>query len=295
VSRAACAGEPERAPPALDFDCFWISPAEFLFIAVEKIQVCRVGCPQGQKRRGGQWLICWLSVRIGLMNTPETTLFMLMSLDGKISTGASDERDMDKDLPSIAGTREGLQQYYTLEEETDLFSFNTGRVMAKVGWNEEKTEITKLPVSFVIIDNKPHLTSLGVSNLIKRTKKPLIVTTNTAHPALQIDDSGLEVISYEQAIDFVNLFERLKQQGVDRLTVQSGGEMNSNLLRLGLINNLSIVIAPVLVGGRDTPTLIDGDSLTTIEDLQKLRTLELKDVRQLENSYIHITYKVINQ
>ncbi len=46
---------------------------------------------------------------------PITTLFMLMSLDGKISTGASDSLDMDKDLPIIDGLKEGLQQYYDIE------------------------------------------------------------------------------------------------------------------------------------------------------------------------------------
>ena len=30
------------------------------------------------------------------MDRPETTLFMLMSVDGKISTGNNDERDVNK-------------------------------------------------------------------------------------------------------------------------------------------------------------------------------------------------------
>lgn len=45
---------------------------------------------------------------------PITTLFMLTSIDGKISTGSSDERDFDKDLPNIKGAGEGLGQYYEL-------------------------------------------------------------------------------------------------------------------------------------------------------------------------------------
>jgi 2,5-diamino-6-(ribosylamino)-4(3H)-pyrimidinone 5'-phosphate reductase len=219
---------------------------------------------------------------------------MLMSVDGKISTGSSDERDFDKDLPNIPGAKEGLSQYYALEQETDLFSLNTGRVMAKVGWNEKKTNIEKLPVSFIIIDNKPHLTARGVENLTKRTNKLYIVTTNPTHPALGIEKDSLEVISYDQVIDFTHLLEQLKQKDIDKLTIQSGGEMNANLLRLGLINNLSIVVAPVLVGGRNTPTLIDGDSLETIDDMQKVRTMELMNTKQLEDSYIHLTYKVYN-
>lgn len=42
------------------------------------------------------------------MDRPITTLFMLMSLDGKISPGASDDLDVDKDFPKIDGLKEGL-------------------------------------------------------------------------------------------------------------------------------------------------------------------------------------------
>ncbi len=37
------------------------------------------------------------------MNRPVTTLFMLMSLDGKISTGEGDRLDFDRDLPLVPG------------------------------------------------------------------------------------------------------------------------------------------------------------------------------------------------
>ena len=46
------------------------------------------------------------------MERPITTLFMLSSVDGKISTGATDELDVDRDLPKIPGVCEGLHQYY---------------------------------------------------------------------------------------------------------------------------------------------------------------------------------------
>ena len=44
------------------------------------------------------------------MDRPVTTLFMLMSVDGKISTGSTDEMDMDRDFPKISGVKEGLHQ-----------------------------------------------------------------------------------------------------------------------------------------------------------------------------------------
>ena len=54
------------------------------------------------------------------MDRPITTLFMLMSVDGKISTGATDDLDIDKDFPKIAGVREGLHQYYDIKVKREV-------------------------------------------------------------------------------------------------------------------------------------------------------------------------------
>ena len=72
------------------------------------------------------------------MDRTFNTLFMISSVDGKISTGNVDDRDVDKDFPRIKGLKEGLNQYYALEQQTDIFSLNTGRVMAKIGMNKPK-------------------------------------------------------------------------------------------------------------------------------------------------------------
>jgi len=50
------AGKSARcAPPEKAFAFFEFPPPNFFF-ELGKSQVCRVGCPQGQKRRGGLWL-----------------------------------------------------------------------------------------------------------------------------------------------------------------------------------------------------------------------------------------------
>ena len=47
------------------------------------------------------------------MERPITTLFMLMSVDGKISPGITDALDFDKDLPQIPGVGEGCSSIMT--------------------------------------------------------------------------------------------------------------------------------------------------------------------------------------
>jgi len=229
------------------------------------------------------------------MKRPETTLFMLMSVDEKISTGDTDVMDVDTDYPKISGLKEGLQQYYDLEQETDLFSLNTGRVFAKIGINEKTDKPEKLPVSFVVIDNKPHLTIQGVTYLANKTKNLIIVTTNKNHPALTLkkDFENISIFEYDKTVDFEDLFIKLREQyEAEKLTIQSGGTLNATLIRKGLIDRIIIVVAPALVGGKDTSTLVDGESLHTSNELNKIKTLELVQAKPLENSYLLLEYRV---
>lgn len=41
------------------------------------------------------------------MDRPITTLFMLTSVDGKISTGSTDELDVDRDFPKFPASARG--------------------------------------------------------------------------------------------------------------------------------------------------------------------------------------------
>lgn len=85
--------------------------------------------------------------------------------------------------------KKGLHQYYELEQETDVFSLNTGRVMAKIGVNDRKEYHEKIDVvTFVIIDNKPHLNENGIDYLCHWVGKLLLVTTNKNHIAYSLKD-----------------------------------------------------------------------------------------------------------
>ena len=229
------------------------------------------------------------------MKKPITTLFMLESLDGKISSGNNDTLDADKDWCHIDGVKEGLHQYYEIEQTTDLFSLNTGRVMAKIGVNEKKDPVDKSPCSFIIIDNKPHLNKSGIQYLCNWVKHLYLVTTNKNHVATQMKDQfdNLTVLEYDH-LDLPVLLEDLKEKyNVNELTIQSGGSLNGLFIRENLIDYVNVIIAPLLVGGKDTPTMIDGDAISNPSELNKLKAIKLIECNVLENSYIQLRYQVI--
>lgn len=219
-----------------------------------------------------------------------------MSVDGKISTGDTDVMDVDRDFPKVDGVKEGLKQYYDIEQQTDLFSLNSGRVLAKVGVNDKTDIPDKTPVTFIVIDNQPHLNERGLSYLSQKAKELIIVTTNKSHPAYSSQEGNLKIVDFDKEINFPQLFSKLNNDfGVDNLTVQTGGTINSILVRGGLIDKLLLIVAPVLIGGNNTSTLIDGESLHLPEELSKLKTLKLVKAEPLDSSYLKLEYEVINQ
>ncbi len=226
------------------------------------------------------------------MDRPITTLFMLMSVDGKISTGASDKLDVDTDFPKIEGVKEGLHQYYEIEQTTDLWSLNSGRVQAKIGVNTADMP-NKTPVSFVIIDNK-HLTEHGIRYFCALSKQFVLVTTNKNHPAFEVEEDNLHIL-YQDELSLQEVLTKLKGcYSCERITIQTGGTLNGLFLREKLMDYIDVVVAPVLIGGKNTSTLIDGNSLLSERELSQLGVLKLQDCTVLENSYLRLRYQVIH-
>jgi 2,5-diamino-6-(ribosylamino)-4(3H)-pyrimidinone 5'-phosphate reductase len=81
-----------------------------------------------------------------------------------------------------------------------------------------------------------------------------------------------------ERVDLPAFLDALEQRGVERLMVEGGGELVFSLLREGLIDEVSVYVAPVFVGGRDAPTLVDGEGFVgedgyaeaTLEDVERV-------------------------
>lgn len=216
------------------------------------------------------------------MVRPETTLFLLTSLDGKISTGVGDSFDFDADFPKIPGLREGLHQYYAIEKTTDVWTCTSGSIQRKLGANSVARP--RIPgVSAVVIDNN-QLTLEGVQNVISAWNTCVFVTTNIEHPALRLEDTPNLLPVYQETLDIGAVFESLYALfGCTAITIQTGSKLNALLLESNLIDNLDLVIAPCLIGGGSTPSLIGGDT-------SYLTAFSLLDCVKLNHNYVRLRY-----
>lgn len=90
---------------------------------------------------------------------------------------------------------------------------------------------------------------------------------------------GVEVYVHRaRRVDLKKALRTLHELGVRRLMVEGGGTLIFELLRLGLADELTVYIAPMIFGGESAPTLAAGAGLTRNEAIPlKLIEREIHD------------------
>lgn len=219
---------------------------------------------------------------------PDTTLFLLQSLDGKISNGTTDNYDFDKDFPKIGSdVSAGLYQYYDIEQTTELWSAITGRTAVKIGCNKNPNP-DKTIVNFVVIDNY-HLNEIGCKHWTNKSNICVLITYNPKHPMFKIKDkyNNIKIILLNKNDTLKKGFIKLKELDCEAITIQTGGTLNGELFNLKLINHIDIVVAPIIIANNDCMSIADNKQIS----YDKVR-LKLNNIEILKNSYIRLKYDI---
>ena len=56
-----------------------------------------------------------------------------------------------------------------------------------------------------------------------------------------------------------------------RIVCEGGGRLNDSLLRAGVVDEVHLTICPLILGGREAPTISDGVGFSTLEDAAQFR------------------------
>ena len=80
-----------------------------------------------------------------------------------------------------------------------------------------------------------------------------------------VDDirAGVDVIrAGVERVDLPSALAELESRGIDRLMVEGGGELVFSLFADDLVDELSVYVGAMVLGGRTAPTLVDGEGFT---------------------------------
>ena len=224
------------------------------------------------------------------MNRPYTFINVAMTADGKIDTferkgsAISSRRDKERvdQLRALAdgilvGGRTLLDEQPKLTVKSE--ALREGRVQRGVSPNPVKVGV--VTVADIALDSD--FIKVGPARVV------IFTTSQTSIPQLEsLRSLGVEVfVDGAPRVDLHNMMLTLKKIGVDHLMVEGGGTMNFELMRLGLVDELTVYVAPMIFGGASAPTLADGLGLPRDAAIE----MKLIDVERWEDGGVFLRYK----
>lgn len=111
----------------------------------------------------------------------------------------------------------------------------------------------------IVVDSTGR-TPLDATILDSQARTIMLLTQTASNDRVAAyDAAGVSVIKAgKDRVDLVAAFEQLEKAGIHQLLVEGGGEVIFSLFEAGLVDQLSVYIGPLIIGGRDAPTLADG-------------------------------------
>ena len=100
-------------------------------------------------------------------------------------------------------------------------------------------------------------------------------------------DRTIHTKTTDGEIDWIDAFQQLANLGIQRLAILGGGKLVASVLAAGLIDELWLTVCPLILGGADAPTPVEGEGFLA-DVAPKLELLAVKQVGQ--EVFLH--YKV---
>lgn len=109
------------------------------------------------------------------------------------------------------------------------------------------------------------------AHIFSRRFSPILLLTTEAAPSARtkalskvVDDM---FVSTGSMLDLRSALIWLREKWkIKKLLCEGGGELNAPMFRSGLVDELYLTICPLLFGGRNAPTLADGDGIEKLTD-----------------------------
>lgn len=80
-------------------------------------------------------------------------------------------------------------------------------------------------------------------------------------------------------VDFIEALRWLRDEWkVNRLLCEGGGQVNAGLFRQGVVDEVYLTVAPLIFGGRNAPTMADGQGIAEVREATRLRLKKLDRV-----------------
>ena len=217
---------------------------------------------------------------------PHTSLIMAVSLDGKIST-------RDGAGPRFASEADGIR-LREVRSCADAILVGAGTIIADDPTFTEHGKFRELRLERGLAPNPIKVVVSGsgsvpeTARMFQPNGAPALVFTTERIPSSRLTSLqrvaevhcvGETTVSFRRVVEILGEAYQVKQ-----LLIEGGGQVNFDLFRAGLIDEIYLTLCPKVIGGRDVTTSVEGDGF----DFFDIVDVELLDHRIVGNEiFLH--------
>lgn len=199
-----------------------------------------------------------------------------MSADGKIAT-------IERRQTRISGDLD-FDRVDELKAGSDAVMVGIGTVLSDdpsltVKSDKRKSErrsrgIDENPVR-IVVDSMAR-TPIDSDIFKKGEGKRIIAVSESAsqEKVEQLSGKAEIIITGKEKVDLNKLLAELKKRGINKVMVEGGATLNWGLVSNGLVDEIYTFIGNIILGGKNAPTLVDGEGCTDVACKLELMSCE---------------------
>ncbi|MEJ2601087.1 MAG: RibD family protein [Anaerolineales bacterium] len=217
------------------------------------------------------------------MNRPKVVIFNCASLDGRMDAGVG-QADM------------GLYYQLASRWNADAMLSGSNTLLAAFAGpaepppptptgedGDDAKELHPLAVPYlVIVDSRGRIHNWAQIRAQPFWRRVIVLCARLTPPSYreELARHGVAcIVAGERRVDLRRALEGLSAKyGIRTLRVDSGGTLNGALLRAGLVDEVSLLIAPLLVGGESPQSIFVAPDVSSPEQAIPLRLTHFEPV-----------------
>lgn len=200
---------------------------------------------------------------------PWVRVKLAMSLDGRTALASGESKWISSDA-----AREDVQRWRArsaaILTSSDTVLVDDPQLTARV---PDGTDVVA-PLR-VVLDTRARVST--TARVFDTSAPTLAVNAVDIVPDYGDEIAAFSVPRVEGRLDLVAMLAQLGQRGINELQVEAGATLCGALLAAGLVDELLLYVAPVILGERGRP-LFGGLDIATMADRRALRVVETRQV-----------------
>lgn len=205
------------------------------------------------------------------------------SVDGKLATRRREQLRISgpEDFDRVDGLRAQVDAVFVgvgtvLADDPSLTVDDQGRIETRVADGRPRQPAR------VVADSRGRTPT--EARVLDDRARSFVLVSAAADPDTvdALTAAGADVVrAGDDRVDLRAGLAVLEERGLESVLVEGGGEVVFSLFESGLVDELSVYVGSLVIGGRDAPTLADGEGF--VGDFPRL---SLRDLERLDDGVV---------